>query len=177
MKSKSYIVSCVCGILLVLVIVAVAVGAVDPYFQYHAPRKEMAYNMKMDTFSYYNAGIAKNFSYDTVVTGSSMSRAMLPSYIDGKFNCQTVKLSMAEARGKDYKILFSVLEDNSNLKRIIMGLDTFAFNVDKDYSSYEKPMHLYDNNPFNDVLYLVNMDGLLESYEVLLNTKKLSRLT
>lgn len=177
MKSKSYIRISICGILFVLLSVASVVYYVDPYFQYHVPNEQLVYNMEMNSFSYYNAGIAKNFSYDTVVTGSSMSRAMLPSYIDEKFICQTVKLSMAEARGKDYEILFSILDDNSNLERVIMGLDTFAFNVDKDYSSYEKPMHMYDDNPLNDVLYLVNMDGLLESHKVLSNTKNDGKTT
>ena len=177
MKSKSYIITSICGILFVLLTVASAVHYVDPYFQYHVPREDLVYNMEMNSFSYYNAGIAKNFEYDTVVTGSSMSRAMLPSYIDEKFHCKTVKLSMAEARGKDYEILFSVLEDNTNLKRVIMGLDTFAFIVDKDYSSYEKPMHLYDDNPLNDVLYLANMDGLLESYKVLSNSQNGGKTT
>ncbi len=171
MDSRKYIILSVCGILITLLTVGVVVWHVDPYFQYHSPNQNMAYNMEINSFSYYNSGIAKNFSYDTVVTGSSMSRAMLPSYIDGKFNCQTVKLSMAEARGKDYQILFSLLEKNYNLKRVIMGLDTFAFSVDKDYSSYEKPMYLYDDKLLNDVLYLTNIDGLIESYKVLSNTK------
>lgn len=177
MKSKSYILTSICGILFVLLAIVLVVYYVDPYFQYHVPNERLAYNMEMKNFSYCNAGIAKNFEYDTVVTGSSMSRAMLPSYIDEKFHCQTVKLSMAEARGKDYEILFSVLADNPNLKRVIMGLDTFAFNVDKDYSAYEKPMHLYDDNPLNDVLYLANMDGLLESYNVLSVTKNGGKTT
>ena len=171
MKSRKYIILSICGVFIALLTVGVVVWHVDPYFQYHAPNPKMSYNMEMNSFSYYNAGIAKNFSYDTVVTGSSMSRAMLPSYIDRKFNCQTVKLSMAEARGKDYQILFALLGSNPNLKRVIMGLDTFAFSVDKDYSSYEKPMHLYDDNLLNDVLYLTNIDSLIESYKVLSNTK------
>jgi len=91
----------------------------------------------------------------------------MPSYIDEVLGGETVKLSMAEARGKDFSILFSVVEQNPNLEKVIMGLDTFAFMVDKDYSSYEKPMYLYDNNLFNDGLYLLNMDGVLEAKKVL----------
>ena len=167
MKSRNYIIASIMGVICVLMLVGGFVYHIDPYFQYHAPNEDMAYNMEMNSFSYYNSGIAKNFSYDTIVTGSSMSRAMLPSYIDKVFACETVKLSMAEARGKDFSILFSVVEQNSKLKRVIMGLDTFAFMVDKDYSAYEKPMYLYDNNPLNDGLYLMNMDGLYEAKKVL----------
>lgn len=77
---------------------------------------------------------------------------------------------MAEARGKDYYDLFSVLQDQTGLKQVIMGLDTFAFNVSEDYSSYEKPTYLYDENPFNDTLYFMNMDGLIESLNVIVST-------
>lgn len=167
MKFKTYIISSICGILFVLLAVGVTVYYVDPYFQYHTPRSDMAYDMAMNDFSYYNAGIAKNFSYDTIITGSSMSRSFLTSYVDEQFECSSVKLSMAEARGKDFSILLPLVMKNTNLKRVILGLDTFAFNVDKDFSAYEKPMHLYDDNPFNDVLYLGNMDGLLKTFDVL----------
>ena len=171
MRFKTYILSSILGMLFVLLTVSVVVYYVDPYFQYHTPRDDMAYSMNTNDFSYYNAGIAKSFSYDTVITGSSMSRSFLTSYIDEQFGCHSVKLSMAEARGKDFSVLLPVVVKNDALKRIIIGLDTFAYNVDKDYSAYEKPMHLYDDNPFNDVLYLTNMDGVLKTLDVLRNTK------
>ena len=170
MKYKTFIKIIALGLCFCLALAGAFVYYVDPYFQYHEPQNGLAYDMEMNLFSYYNAGIAKNFSYDTIVTGSSMSRAMEPSYIDEVLKCSTVKLSMAEARGADYKILFSLVEKNPDLKKVIMGMDTFAFYVDKDYSSYEKPMHLYDENILNDVLYVLNIDGLTESCKVLLNT-------
>lgn len=163
MKYKIYLILALTGILLVLGGVGGLVYYIDPYQQYHTPREEFAYNMDTNSFAYYNPGIAKNYEYDTVITGSSMSRALLPSYVDEKFSCKTVKLSMAEARGKDLGDLFEVLERQENWGRVIMALDTFAYTVDKDYSSYEKPEYLYDDNPLNDMLYLVNMDGLTES--------------
>lgn len=177
MKFKTYIMSSMVGILVVLLAISATVYYVDPYFQYHAPRDDLAYMMNTNDFSYYNAGIAKNFAYDTVITGSSMSRSFLTSYIDEQFTCHSVKLSMAEARGIDFSILLPVVVKNENLKRVIIGLDTFAYNVDKDYTAYEKPMHLYDYNPFNDVLYVANMDGLLKTFDVLQDTKNGAKTT
>lgn len=172
MKLKTYFLTCLCGIIIILLSVSSIIYYIDPYFQYHAPQENLSYDMEMNSFSYYNPGIAKNFSYDTIITGSSMSRSFLPSYINKKFNCKTVKLSMAEARGKDFSILLPVVLKNRNVSRIIIGLDTFAYTVDKDYSAYEKPMHLYDYNLLNDVLYLTNMDGLIESATVINDTLK-----
>lgn len=170
MKNKTFVMGTVVGVFIILFINSVIVCWIDPYQQYHKPLKELSYPMEMNSFAYYNPGIAKNYEYDTVITGSSMSRAFLTSYVDQVLQCQTVKLSMAEARGKDFADLFEVLEQQENWKRVIMGIDTFAFKVDKDYSSYDKPLYLYDNNVWNDLYYVANKDGLIESCKVLLNT-------
>lgn len=170
MKVKTYIISSICGVIATLLVITAIVYYIDPYFQYHKPREGFAYKMEMNDFAYYNPGIAKNFEYDTIITGSSMSRAFLTSYIDEKMGCSTVKLSMAEARGSDFATILPVVTKHPELKRVIIGLDTFAYNVDKDYSSYEKPLFLYDDNTFNDVLYLTNMDGILATAKTVLNT-------
>lgn len=167
MKYKHFILFSLIGILMSLTAVGLFVYKIDPYLQYHEPNDQLAYSLDGNSFAYINPGIVKNYSYDTIITGSSMSRSFLPTYIDQQLDCQTVKLSMAEARGKDFRDLLSFACRQDNLKRVIMGLDTFAFNVDKDFTSYEKPLYLYDDYLFNDMLYLANMKGLLESYETL----------
>lgn len=167
MKCKTFILSSIAGIFLLLFSACIIVHKVDPYLQYHAPNDTIAYSLDTNSFASINAGIVKNYSYDTIITGSSMSRSFLPSYIDKQFQCSTVKLSMAEARGKDFHDLLPFVTQNKNLKRIIMGLDTFAFTVDKDFSSYDKPLYLYDHFLLNDMLYLANMDGLVKSYDAL----------
>ena len=177
MKFKTYILSSIIGVIFSLFCVGGIVYYVDPYFQYHPPKEQLAYDMPTNDFMYYNSGIAKSYSYDTIITGSSMSRSFLPSYVDEKFNCQSVKLSMAEATGKDFSVLLPVVARHEGTKRIIIGLDDFAFNTPKDYSAYDKPMYLYDLNKFNDVKYLANFSGLQESYRVLLNTKNGLRTT
>lgn len=171
MKFKTFISISIFGTLFILLMAGMTVYYVDPYLQYHKPNDRFQYNMEMNDFDAINPGIARNYDYDTIITGSSMSRSFLPSYIDEKFSCKTVKLSMAEARGKDFKDLFSVVSEHKNLKRVIMGLDTFAFTVDKDFSSYQKPLYLYDDFMINDMLYLVNMDGLVKSYETVVYTR------
>lgn len=177
MKSSKFLVITIVSTILILVFAGVIVYSVDPYQQYHEQESAFEYHMAMNDFAAYNPGIAKNYEYDTMITGSSMSRSFLPSYINEQFTCKTVKLSMAEARGKDYRDLFSVVKYNKNLKRVIMGLDTFAFTVDKDFSSYQKPMYLYDRCILNDMLYLVNMDGLVKSYRTMEYTRSGGKTT
>lgn len=75
MKNKTFVMGTVVGVFIILFINAVIVCWIDPYQQYHKPLKELSYPMEMNSFAYYNPGIAKNYEYDTVITGSSMSRA------------------------------------------------------------------------------------------------------
>ena len=176
MNGKKYVISSLSLLLIIILAIGSFVYYIDPYSFFHGERNDFPYVMETNDFMYYNPGIARNYEYDTVVTGSSMSRAMRPTYIDKKLNCKSVKLSMAEARGKDFATLLPVIFRNHKLKRIIIGLDTFAFDVDKDYSVYEKPEYMYDNNPFNDIKYLINYDSVLKSLKVL-NDKRKGNIT
>ncbi|WP_461811877.1 hypothetical protein [Faecalimonas sp.] len=173
MTFKRYITLSISGIMLILFFAATVMVYCDPFVQYHKPQKDLTYRYETNLYAYINPGIAKNYDYDTVVMGSSMSRTFQPSYIDKVYDGHTVKLSMAEARGKDIfdmsKVVFS---NKKNIKRMIIGLDTFAFNVDKNFTSHPKPMYLYDKYIFNDVPYLFNMDNLLKCVELKLNKNK-----
>lgn len=159
-----------CGTIAILLSCVLTISYIDPFLQYHKPNPELSYVLDTNLFAYTNPGIAKNYDYDTVIMGSSMSRSFLPSYIDEVFHAQTVKLSMAEARGRDFQDLLKIIEKNANLKRVIIGLDAFAFSVDKDYSSYDKPMYLYDKNLLNDLPYVLNMDNLIRCFDALLDS-------
>lgn len=171
MKCRNFTNIIIIGVLVILASSCIVVYKIDPYQQYHKPQEGLTYVMATNDFSYYNPGIAKNYDYDTVITGSSMSRSFQPGYVEEKLGYKTIKLSMAEARGKDFADLFDVLERQDNWKRTIMGLDTFAFKVDKDYSSYEKPLYLYDEKLYNDIYYAINMDGVLGCAKVIADTK------
>lgn len=171
MKSKKYVISSLSVLLIIILAIGSFVYYIDPYSLYHGERKDFPYTMATAEFMYYNPGIAKNYDYDTAITGSSMSRAMRPSYVDEKFSCKSVKVSMPAARGKDYAVFLPLIVQRENVKRIIISLDTFAFNVDKEEQSHEKPMYMYDNNPLNDVQYLINYDSVLRSIYLLQDKK------
>lgn len=170
MSGKKYVLSCLGGTLVLLMACALVIAYVDPFLQYHQPNPKYSYVLETDLFAYTNPGIAKHYDYDTVIMGSSMSRSFLPSHIDEQFDARTVKLSMAEARGRDLRDMLTVVEKNPKLKRVIIGLDAFAFDVDKNKTSYDKPMYLYDEYLWNDLPYVFSMDNLLRCHEVLSNT-------
>lgn len=172
MKHKNYVYASIIMTLALLVPCMLIVMHIDPFMQYHKPMKQRSYQLDTEHYAYINPGIAKHYDYDTVIMGSSMSRSFLPSHIDEVYDAQTVKLSMAEARGADLREMLKVVEKNKKLKRVIIGLDAFAFNVDKDFSSYEMPLYLYDDFVLNDLPYLLNLDNLVECASIIKDTEK-----
>lgn len=130
----------------------------DPFFLYHGPwdwQNYVLYNER-----YQNDGITRYFTYDAIITGTSMTENFMTSEFDALFDVQSVKVPFS---GGSYKeigdFVDRAIQRNSDLKLVIRGLDTNRLLTDKDdmrYSSY--PEYLYDDFIFNDVNYLFNKD-------------------
>lgn len=142
----------------------------DPFYQYHEPLNNLSYRPNMNLHSYTNPGVAKNFEYDTVVLGSSMTRTFSASYAKKMYDWNLVKLSIPEARGKDIKDMYSLIHEDT--KTVIIGLDTFAYNVEADMEANEKPKYLWNQNPFDDVSYVFNKKLLTNLNQIRLDTKE-----
>lgn len=140
----------------------------DPFFHYHAPLKEYNYPQKEypdNNERYLNDGITRNFTYDGVITGTSMTENIIASEADELFGTHFIKVPYAGAKYR---------EINDNLKRayqaghevryIIRALDYNDLIADKDAhdESFDYPYYLYNNNPFDDIRYVLNKSVLLE---------------
>ena len=68
---------------LLLIAVAGLVAYVDPFFHYHAPIDGFSYIM--DNERYQNDGITRNFEYDALITGTSVSENFRASLVDELF--------------------------------------------------------------------------------------------
>ena len=152
----------VLGLSSILVIgIALFVFCIDPYFHYHAPFEEISYVMEEE--QYMNDGIAKNFSYDAAVVGTSMVRDFSMEKTNELFGVTSVKLML---QGEGFKRLAEITETaishNSNLKLVIRSIDPLWFTTDVEYEAYESyPEYLYDEELWNDFYYLLNGDVLV----------------
>ena len=122
----------------------------DPYFHYHKPLPGVAVP-GLDS-RYQNDGILRNFDYDTIITGSSMADAL--------FGVHSVKVALF---GSTYHEIYlqtqTALKRTPNLKMVFQCLDYNGLIRDPQELRYDAswyPQYLYDNNPFNDVYYLMN---------------------
>ena len=149
-----------------LLILMVAVGSVtvivDPYFHYHAPLDRLEYPIVNQR--YQNDGIVKNFDYDAIITGTSMTENFKASEADELFGVKSVKVSLSGGSFKEVNDMVArAIRKNPRMKMVIRSLDLYMLFYHKDYfrEEFEYPFYLYDNNLFNDVQYIYNKDVLL----------------
>ena len=161
MKAYKWISGWVIIVILMLSFVGLTIYHVDPFFHYHKPYVS-DYFYVLNNERSQNDGVIKNFDYDALITGSSMTQNFKTTELDKLFNCNSIKIPFA---GGSYKEINDNIEKalvtNHNLKLVVRGLDMNKFNSPPDKMRLdlgEYPLYLYDNNPFNDVEYLLNKD-------------------
>ena len=158
MKNKTYIwITLVLTLLLLLGFGSITL-IVDPLFHYHAPLKSLQYPLFDER--YMNYGIVRNFEYDSIITGTSMTENFKVSQFDSYFGTTTVKVPFSGATYHEvHNILEQAFAHNDDIRYVMFSLDPTALIADKDSLSYsEYPDYLYDDNILNDVYYLLNKD-------------------
>lgn len=164
---------------IVIALLALAGGLVyciDPYFHYHAPKTE-DYYYTLDNERSQNDGILRNFSYDALVIGTSMTQNFRTSEVDEIFQVSSIKTPYSGGSYKEINdAVRTALENNPDLEVVIRSVDTDRILHDPDEMRADlgtHPTYLYDDNPWNDVNYLFNRDVIFErAISMLLQSKQ-----
>ena len=154
--AKKWFQKCIRGLLLLLVLIVAVVVFVDPYFHYHKPFDFMSYRLYEER--YINDGIGRHFDYDAIITGTSMAQNFKPSELDALFGTRAVKMPFSGAGYEELsENLDRALARNGNVKMVLWAVDYNGLLRSYDWQQYENyPTYLYDDNPFNDVSYVLN---------------------
>ncbi|MEJ2489821.1 MAG: hypothetical protein P8Y50_08600 [Sulfurovaceae bacterium] len=121
---------------------------------------------------YLNAGLAKNYNYNSIVLGTSHTANFIISEVESNldFN-QTIKLCINGGSAKEQSIILqTAIENNKNLERVLWGVDILSFSGSPEREKRGKgsfPMYLYDKEIFNDYKYLYSADTFMHSLEAL----------
>ena len=138
---------------------------IDPFFHYHKPLDSLEYPLKSERQRYLNDGILKNFDYNALLIGSSMTENFKASQFDNLFNVQSVKVCYSGTTYYEMKNnIQTALKNQPNLKMIVLGADLLRLYDKKDMMRYDLetyPTYLYDYNFFNDAEYLLNKEIIL----------------
>lgn len=144
---------------LILAILGGTVICVDPFFHYHKPLKELAY--PIDSERYQNDGISRHFTYDAVLTGTSMMENFKASRFDSLFGVKSIKIPYAGGYYKEVdQAVRRALAYEPQVGVVMRGLDRSFLIQSKDAwnPAAPRPAYLLDMNPFNDVNYIFNKE-------------------
>lgn len=111
---------------------------------------------------YSNAGIAKNYAYDSIVIGSSMTENFAPSQLDALLGGRFVKLPVNAGSPFNHKQMMDMAFDTHDVRRVLYGLDVELMSYFYTTPKCEMPDYLYDASLFNDVHYWFNLSVLTE---------------
>ncbi|MBU5445289.1 copper amine oxidase N-terminal domain-containing protein [Paenibacillus sp. MSJ-34] len=106
---------------------------------------------------YQNPGLAKNYDYDTIIIGTSMTQNFVPSYVDRVLGGKTMKLSMEGSTANEHYLIAKRAIATGKVKRVLWGLDYFSLKAPNKQDQESFPYYLYDDNPWNDIHYLFNI--------------------
>lgn len=127
----------------------------DPYAVFHAPFLDMANYFDGTSVHYQVGGIIRNYDYDALLVGTSMTEAIDPSIIDKIFGGKTTRAIVYGAFAQDYCDLFKEIGNAGKADYVILGLDaaTITLPVDEHRISnlYD---YVYSPNFFTDSEYL-----------------------
>lgn len=161
MKGHSWLIRTISGTALIVGAIALLTYVVDPYFHFHKPTENISYRIYDERFV--NDGILRNFEYDSVIIGTSMTQNFKTTEFENLFGGTAVKTPLAGAGFQEISnTLERAFEYNPDIKKVLWGIDYGYLMQPYDYSPYiDFPEYLYDDNVLNDVNYLLNKDVLL----------------
>lgn len=122
---------------------------------------------------YQNPGLARNYDYNTIIIGTSMTENFVPSYVDKTLGVKTIKLSMSAATAREENLIMQVALRTGRIQNVIIGLDFGSLRgpVNQvETSSGPFPYYLYDQHFYNDLPYLLSITTLESSYNILRNS-------
>lgn len=157
MNSKKWT---ICLLTLVLLSVFAFAGIMyftDPLLQYGTENALFSYYEYNEMYS--NPGIAKNYTYDTVLVGTSMIQNTNVDECDKLFNCDMVRLPYSGGTTYNMKTILDVcFENNSGIEQVYWELDQFQILGSSTSPRYPLPDYLYNESFIDDASYLLNLD-------------------
>lgn len=160
-SSNSFIKKLIVIVLCVAVFMGVIVFLFDPFFHYHKPW--FGLKAVLNDKEYQCVGTLKNFDYDALLVGSSVMENNDNGWYDEAYDVTSIKAIRSYGATADLCYLMDVAYEDHEIKRVFYNIDPSSLSAaaETTYESTGCPMYLYDDNPFNDVQYLLNKDVLL----------------
>lgn len=142
----------------IIISAGIIVIIIDPYHHYHKPLD--CFDYVASDAVYMNDGMCKNYDYEALITGTSMTSGFSEKEASDLFHMTFLRATfLGEGFKRINENLESAIEHNSNLKFVIRSVDTLWFVSDTNWLAYDNyPVYLYNDNLIDDTQYLYNFD-------------------
>ncbi len=163
MNSRKWVIRLCAAWAAVLTAIAVTVIVIDPYWHYHKPLEGLNYQGKNELYN--NNGMLRHGDYNALIIGTSMTSGFSAGEASDLFGENFIRTTFL---GEGFYILNentkTALKHRKDLCHIIRSIDTLWFVTDAHWlGGNDYPGYLYDENPFNDVRYIYNLDVFREA--------------
>lgn len=152
----------------ILTIVIMTVVLLDPFYHYHSPW--FGLKAVLTEPEYQVIGTIKNFDYDGIILGSSVAENFNNKWFEEGFNCKVVK--GIKKSGTTAYLLYFLDEayKSHDIKYVFYSLDVSALLAEYtlDLETDGMPLHIFNDNPFDDVHYIFNKDVIFEKIPYML---------
>lgn len=168
MRYRRFLVTFLGTVVLFLGTVAVFNFVVDP-FQFF--RKPFLYRPAyFPGFQrYQNVGLARNYRYDTVIIGSSVTENFYPSYVNRALHVNALKLSISGSTAHEQALILTQALASGQVKNVLWAIEPSAFSFDPkgvrdDQAPF--PYYMYRWPGFLNVEYLLAVETIRNSLAV-----------
>jgi len=117
---------------------------IDP-LQFHRRATRFAPQFSFEQ-RFQNPGLARNYDYDTVIIGSSVTENFYPDEVEARLGGRALKLSISGSTAHEQALILDVAFRHRAPRNVIWALDWFAFATEPDAVRD-------DRGPFPDYLY------------------------
>jgi hypothetical protein len=139
---------------------------VDPYdslwFSPDVEREPVSTNQR-----YSFPALARSAAFDSAIVGTSTTRLLRPDQLNGLFGARFANLSMNSATAYEQSEIHRLfLRHHPQPRVIIYGIDSVWCTVEDQYQPFTFrtfPPWLYDEDRWNDLLYLFNFKAIEEA--------------
>jgi len=143
---------------------------VDPFQHY---RKATLYRIsyKHGIQRYLVPGLAKNYVYNSIIAGASMTENFLISDIEKNLNyLNPIKLCLSGGYAYEFSKILEIAFNTHKIENVLFGLDIYGFSGEINQTRTNLPLYMYDNNLFNDYKYLFSLETFFESLKTLVRS-------
>jgi len=160
------------SIVSIIIFISIFNYIVDPYQQY---RITNFYPLPYEKERELDAGMAKNFQFDSVVLGTSMMQNFSLKHLQKELDfTKPIKLTLAGSSIYEQSVILKTAIKHQKIKNVLIGIDFFSYYGDikrLKHGENNFPFYLYDDNLFNDYKYLSSFDTLKRSIKLISKNK------